>query len=719
MEQQQTTLEKSSVFQFSVRNDKVGVITIDVVGEKVNTLKAEFVQQFQDVLRQAQQHSGVKGLIITSGKIDSFIAGADISMIAGCKTKEEASALAKAGQDLFTQLENYPLPVVAAINGACLGGGLELALACHGRICSDNSKTRLGLPEVQLGLLPGSGGTQRLPRLIGVTSALDMILTGRQVNAKRALKLGLVNDVVSQDILLEVAAKWILSGKKEQRKHSMMERFWANTTLGRNILFGQAKKRTLAKTKGHYPAADRILHVIERGLEKDIQTGFKEEANAFGELAMTPVSSALRHLFFASTALKNETGSSEKPDNLHHIGILGGGLMGGGIAFVTATKANLPARIKDISDKGIAQALNYSWKALSAKVSKKRLSARERQRQMGLLSGSLDYSGFHQSNIIVEAVFEDLALKQKMVADIEGVGKGKIIFASNTSSLPIHKIAETAKYPEKVIGLHYFSPVEKMPLVEVIPHENTDEKTIATTVAFAKKQGKVAIVVGDKPGFYVNRILAPYISEALTCLVQGEPIENIDKALVQFGFPVGPIQLLDEVGIDIGTKITPILVNAFGERFASPPAVDAIIADNRKGRKNGRGFYLYAKHALPFSLGKNKKQPDPAIYRLLQIKPKNQLSSSEITERCLLLMLNEAVRCLDENIIKQPRDGDIGAVFGIGFPPFFGGPFRYMDSMGTTMVAEKLNQLADKYGEKYRPCERLVEMAKRNERFYN
>ncbi|ODQ07217.1 MULTISPECIES: fatty acid oxidation complex subunit alpha FadJ [Enterobacterales] len=717
--EQQTSLEKSSVFHFSVRNDKVGVITIDVVGEKVNTLKAEFVQQFQDVLKKAQQHSGVKGLIITSGKTDSFIAGADIAMIAGCKSKEEASALAKAGQDLFTQLENYPLPVVAAINGVCLGGGLELALACHGRICSDNSKTRLGLPEVQLGLLPGSGGTQRLPRLIGVTSALDMILTGRQVNAKRALKLGLVNDVVSQDILLEVAAKWILTGKKEQRKHSVMDRFWANTTLGRNILFGQAKKRTLAKTKGHYPAAERILYVIERGLERDIQTGFKEEANAFGELAMTPVSSALRHLFFASTALKNETGSSEKPDNLHHIGILGGGLMGGGIAFVTATKGNLPARIKDISDKGIAQALNYSWKALSAKVSKKRLSVRERQRQMGLLSGALDYSGFHQSNIIVEAVFEDLALKQKMVADIEDVGKGKIIFASNTSSLPIHKIAETAKYPEKVIGLHYFSPVEKMPLVEVIPHANTDEKTIATTVAFAKKQGKIAIVVGDQPGFYVNRILAPYISEALTCLIQGEPIEHIDKALVQFGFPVGPIQLLDEVGIDIGTKITPILVDAFGERFAAPSTVDAIIADDRKGRKNGRGFYLYAKHALPFSLGKNKKQPDPAIYRLLQIKPKSQLSSSEITERCLLLMLNEAVRCLDENIIKQPRDGDIGAVFGIGFPPFFGGPFRYMDSMGTTKVAEKLNQLADKYGEKYRPCERLVEMAKRNERFYD
>lgn len=707
------------VFQFSMRDDKVGIITIDVKGEKVNTLKAEFVNQFQDILKQAQQHSGVKGLIITSGKPDCFIAGADISMIAHCKTKEEASALAKAGQELFTQLENYPLPVVAAIDGVCLGGGLEMALACHGRICSDNSKTRLGLPEVQLGLLPGSGGTQRLPRLIGVTAALDMILTGRQIAAKKAYKLGLVDDVVSKDILLDVAAKWILSGKKKKKKHSITERFFANTTLGRNILFGQAKKRTLAKTKGHYPAAERILHVVERGLEKDIQTGFEEEANAFGELAMTPVSNALRHLFFASTSLKNETGSSEKPDNLHQIGILGGGLMGGGIAFVTATKGHLPVRIKDISDKGIAQALNYSWKALSKRVRQKRLPSRECKRQMGLLSGSLDYSGFHQANIVIEAVFEDLALKQKMVADIEDIGKGNIIFASNTSSLPIFKIAEKAQYPEKVIGLHYFSPVEKMPLVEVIPHAKTSDKTIATTVAFAKKQGKVAIVVGDKPGFYVNRILAPYISEALTCLVEGEPIEHIDKALVQFGFPVGPIQLLDEVGIDIGTKITPILVNEFGQRFASPPAVDAVIADDRKGRKNGRGFYLYNEQILPFSLGKHKKRPDPAIYSLLQVKPKSQLTSSEIAERCLLIMLNEAVRCLDESIIKQPRDGDIGAVFGIGFPPFFGGPFRYMDSMGISKITEKLNQLADKYGEKFTPCQRLVEMAERNERFYD
>lgn len=713
-----TTAKKAPVFQFTVRNDKVGVISMDVVGEKVNTLKAEFTTQFQDILKRVQQHSGVKGLIITSAKPDNFIAGADISMIAGCKTKEEASAVAKAGQDIFRQLENYPLPVVAAIHGVCLGGGLELALACHGRICSDSYKTRLGLPEVQLGLLPGSGGTQRLPRLIGVTAALDMILTGRQVNAKKAFKLGLVDDVVAEDILLDVAAKWVLSGKKEPKKQPLIERFWANTTLGRNILFSQAKKRILAKTKGHYPAPEQILHVVERGLESDMETGLQEEANAFGELAMTPVSAALRSLFFASTALKKETGSSEKSDKLRHVGILGGGLMGGGIAMVTATKGHLPARIKDISDKGIAQALNYSWKALSAKVKKKRLSARERQQQMNLLSTTLDYSGFHQTDIVVEAVFEDLALKQKMVADIERIGQGKIVFASNTSSLPIHSIAEKAQYPEKIVGLHYFSPVEKMPLVEVIPHAKTDAKTIATAVELAKKQGKIAIVVGDQAGFYVNRILSIYMSEAAICLAEGEPIEYIDKSLVQFGFPVGPIQLVDEVGIDIGMKIIQTLVNAFGDRFAAPASISAIINDDRKGRKNGRGFYLYNQHALPFSFRKQKKQADPEIYRLLNVQPKAKLSAHEITERCLLLMLNEAARCLADKIIKQPRDGDIGAVFGIGFPPFFGGPFRYMDSVGSAKLVEKLNQLADKYGEKFRPCELLIEMAAKNTRFY-
>ncbi|MBD2800963.1 fatty acid oxidation complex subunit alpha FadJ [Xenorhabdus sp. M] len=713
-----TAQREQSVFNFSVRDDKVGIITIDVPGEKVNTLKAEFVEQFLKMFEEAQQTSGLKGLVIISGKPDTFIAGADISMIAGCKTQEEATALAEKGQKLFAQIANYPLPVVAAIHGVCLGGGLELALACHARICSLDDKTRLGLPEVQLGLLPGSGGTQRLPRLIGVSAALDMILTGRQLKAKQAQRLGVVDEAVPLDVLLDVAVQHIKKGVAKRKPLAWSQRMLASA-LGRPLLFQIVHQKTQAKTHGHYPAPEKIINVIRIGLEKGLERGFQAEAKAFGELAMTEESAALRGLFFASTALKNETGSSEQPGNINNVAILGGGLMGGGIANVTAMRGHLPVRIKDISEKGINQALKYSWDLLSKRVNQRRLKSGERTRQMSLLTGTTDYSGFKQVDIVVEAVFEDLVLKRKMVSEIEENAKPETIFASNTSSLPIHKIAEIAIRPEQVIGLHYFSPVDKMPLVEVIPHAGTSEKTIATVVALAKKQGKTAIVVGDKAGFYVNRILTPYINEAGYCLVAGEPIEHIDKALVDFGFPIGPINLLDEVGIDVGTKIIPILVEQLGDRFTAPDILAAILKDDRKGKKNGRGFYSYANKKRSFwPLARKVKEVDASIYTLLKIKPSARMSSADIAQRCLMLMLNEATRCLDEGIIRSPRDGDIGAVFGIGFPPFLGGPFRYIDKLGCDKVVEILHRLASQYGERFAPCERLVQMAEQKKKFY-
>ncbi|MDC9604535.1 MULTISPECIES: fatty acid oxidation complex subunit alpha FadJ [Xenorhabdus] len=705
-----TMQPEQSVFRFSVRDDKVGIITIDVPGEKVNTLKAEFVEQFLIMFEKAQQVSGLKGLVIVSGKPDTFIAGADISMIANCQTQEEASALAEKGQKLFAQIANYSLPVVAAIHGACLGGGLELALACHARICSLDEKTRLGLPEVQLGLLPGSGGTQRLPRLIGVSAALDIILTGRQLKAKQALRLGVVDDAVPLDILLDVAVQYVKKGIVKRKPLAWSQRMLASA-LGRPLLFQMVHKKTREKTRGHYPAPEKIINVIRAGLEKGSEKGFQLEAKAFGELAMTQESEALRSLFFASTTLKNETGSSEQPAEIRQVGILGGGLMGGGIANVTVTRGNLPARIKDINEKGINQALKYTWDLLSKRVKQRRLKSSERSRQMSLLTGTTDYSGFKQADIVVEAVFEDLVLKRKMVTEIEENTKPETIFASNTSSLPIHKIAEAATRPEQVIGLHYFSPVDKMPLVEVIPHEGTSEKTIATAVALAKKQGKTAIVVGDKAGFYVNRILTPYINEAGYCLLEGEPIEHIDNALLNFGFPVGPINLLDEVGIDVGTKIIPILVEELGSRFEAPEILSAILQDDRKGKKNGRGFYLYTGR-------KKAKEVDASIYSLLKIKPAIKMLPADIAQRCVMLMLNEAVRCLDEGIIRSPRDGDIGAVFGIGFPPFLGGPFRYIDKLGSDKVVEILRRLEAQYGERFAPCERLVQMAEQKKKFH-
>ncbi|WP_414070678.1 fatty acid oxidation complex subunit alpha FadJ [Rahnella rivi] len=702
-----------SAFSLMFTNEHIGIITIDVPGEKVNTLKAEFAEQISSILHKAQQYPNLKGLVLISGKPDSFIAGADITMIAGCKTAAEASQLALKGQTVMSQIASFSVPVVAAIHGACLGGGLELALACHARICSLDDKTQLGLPEVQLGLLPGSGGTQRLPRLIGAPKALELMLTGRSLRAKQALKLGLVDDAVPYSILLQTALERVAKGRRARPVLPWQARL-AGGPLGKSVLFHFVRKQTRAKTHGNYPATEKIIDVVKTGLDQGSGNGYQAEANAFGELVMTPESAALRSLFFASTALKKETGADAQPLPLRRVGILGGGLMGGGIANVTATRAGLPVRIKDINVEGIRHALKYSWDLLEKKVRSRRLTRNEQQRQMMLISGTTDYSGFAQVDLVVEAVFEDLALKQGMVAEIEKNAAPHTIFASNTSSLPIHQIAAQAERPEQVIGLHYFSPVDKMPLVEVIPHAGTSAQTISTTVSLAKKQGKTAIVVGDSAGFYVNRILAPYINEAARCVLAGEPIDHIDKALVSFGFPVGPVQLLDEVGIDVGTKISPILVDAFGERFAAPAGFDAVLKDDRKGRKNGKGFYLYAQKGRMAK----KKQVDPAVYRLLNVTPKVQQPETEIAQRCVMLMLNEAVRCLDEKVIRSARDGDLGAVFGIGFPPFRGGPFRYIDTLGAANVVKTLEQLAQRYGEHFTPCEGLVLRAANGGLFY-
>lgn len=707
-------MDMASAFTLDIRPDNVAVITIDSPGEKMNTLKAEFGQQVRAIVRQIRDNKTLRGVVLISAKPDNFIAGADINMIARCATAQEAEALARQGQQIMAEIHGLAIPVIAAIHGACLGGGLELALACHGRVCSDDEKTRLGLPEVQLGLLPGSGGTQRLPRLIGVSGALEMILTGKQLRARQALKAGLVDEVVPQSILQQTAVELALKGRPASRSMPIRERVLAGP-LGRNLLFRLVGKKTRQKTQGNYPAAERILQVIENGLAHGCSSGYAEEARAFGELAMTSQSQALRSIFFASTDLKKDRGADAQAGPLNRVGILGGGLMGGGIAYVTACKGGLPVRIKDIQARGINHALKYSWDLLDKQVRRRYLRASERDRQLALISGTTDYQGFAHRDVVIEAVFEDLALKQRMVAEIEAHCSPQTIFASNTSSLPIGDIAAQASRPGQVIGLHFFSPVEKMPLVEVIPHQHTDPQTIATVVKLAKMQGKTPIVVADKAGFYVNRILAPYINEAMRLLVEGEPLDHIDKSLVKFGFPVGPIQLLDEVGIDTGTKILPVLEAAWGERF-SPPAniIDAILNDDRKGRKNSRGFYLYETKGRT-----SKKRPDAAVYSLLGVSaPQARLSGQQIAERCVMMMLNEAARCFDEQVIRGARDGDIGAVFGIGFPPFLGGPFRYMDQLGAGEVVAILQRLAAQYGPRFTPCENLLRMAGQGATFW-
>ncbi|ODM51740.1 multifunctional fatty acid oxidation complex subunit alpha [Vibrio harveyi] len=704
-------MSEQKAFSLKIDEQNIAWLAIDVPNEKMNTLQAAFADEMKEIFAQLKDTSGMKGVIIHSLKPDNFVAGADVRMLEACTTASEAEALAKQGQELFQQLSDLPYPVVAAIHGPCLGGGLELALACDYRVCTDSDKTRLGLPEVQLGLLPGSGGTQRLPRLIGLLPSLDLILTGKQLRAKKAKKLGVVDACVPETILLDVAKQLIEKGKnKGKKKQSTKEKLMSGSGLGRKFVFEQAAKKTNEKTRGNYPATVAILEVIQHGLEKGLAQGQELEAKRFGELVMSSESKALRSIFFATTEMKKENGAEAEPAAVNRVGVLGGGLMGAGISHVSVAKAKVPVRIKDVSNDGVLNALNYNYKLFEKQRKRRIISKAGLQSKMLQLSGGVDFTSFNHIDVVIEAVFEDLDLKQTMVADIEANAKPETIFATNTSSLPIHKIAEKAERPENIVGLHYFSPVEKMPLVEVIPHETTSEETISTVVALAKKQGKTPIVVKDKAGFYVNRILAPYMNEAAHILLANEPIEQLDGALLDFGFPVGPITLLDEVGVDIGAKIMPILVNELGERFKGPDVFDTLLNDGRKGRKSGKGFYTYK--------GK-KKEVDKSVYKLLNLTPESKLSDNDIALRCVLPMLNEAVRCLDDGIIRSPRDGDIGAIFGIGFPPFLGGPFRYMDQFGLKELVEKMNEFASKYGDRYAPCDGLLTRAGEGRNFYD
>ncbi len=721
-----------SAFNFYVRDDKVGVIEINVPGDKQNTLKEEFALQFDDAMNEVRAAQGLKGLVICSTKPGSFVAGADINMFDQLETAEDVSALSRECQQALQQLENLPIPVVAAIDGACLGGGLELALACDARIAADSSKTALGLPEVMLGLLPAGGGTQRLPRLIGIAKALDLMLTGRQLRPAQAKKLGVVDAVVPADILVEAAAKHALKLTKAPKakpdiasrlqniREEAMSLALEENPAGRKLLFQQARKQALSKTRGNYPAAEAILDVVEEGFSKGIKAGYAAEAREFGKLAMTPQSAGLRSLFHATEALKKETfvQMGVKTRDIEKVGVLGAGLMGAGIALTSVEKANCDVRLKDRDDKGLAAGLDYLHKFYDRRVSRKVLTPQAAGRQLSRTTTTTDYTGFKSCDLVIEAVFESVELKHQMVKDIEALGNKDIIFGTNTSSIPVTKIAEAAKRPENVIGLHYFSPVEKMPLLEIITTEKTSPEVIASCVAFGKAQGKTVIVVKDGPGFYTTRILAPYLNEAARLLGEGVPVRDVDNALLDYGLPIGPVTLMDEVGIDVGLKVGPILEASFGERMALPDASQMMQEKNWLGRKTGRGFYIYDEQ--------KKKGPRPVneeLYAAMGVKPDKRMDPAEIAERCIYMFANEAAHCLGDGILAEPMHGDIGAVFGLGFLPFTGGPFRFIDQVGIKAFVTRMGELAERYGRRFEPAPILVEMSKARgkakQRFYS
>ncbi len=712
----------SSTLAISIEmHDGIAVVILDLPNEPVNKINRVVRDEMAAMFDRLERDDSVKGAVLISGKADSFIAGADIEELRDIDDASDGERLSREGHALVEHFEKSRIPFVAAIHGACLGGGLEAALACKWRIVTDDRKSVLALPEVQLGLIPGAGGTQRLPRLIGVRAALDMILTGKNIRARKALQIGLVDEMVHPAILKRVAierARNLADGKRKRQGHSggAAGLFLDDNPVGRNIVFKKAREETLAKTHGHFPAPLAAIAAVEIGYTRGLPAGFREEAYQFGEMAVSDVSKQLIFLFFATNALTKDSGLPPgrvaSPRTIDKLGITGAGFMGAGIASIAVQQDTL-VRLKDADWGRVAKGVGAVSGVLRERLKKRQITKVQYGDMMALVGGTVDYSGFGNADLVIEAVFEDIGVKHTVLREVEAVIRPDAIFATNTSTIPVTQIARAAERPGRVLGMHFFSPVHKMPLLEVIVTPDTADEVTATAVAYGKKLGKTVIVVSDGPGFYANRILTPYVNEAGRLLDEGIAVETIDKALVDFGFPVGPITLIDEVGLDVAGKAGQIMYDSFGARFTPAESVRKVIDAGRYGRKIKKGFYLYDE------TGK-KSDVDLSVYDIFAPgRERGQLAEDEIQRRTVYAMLNEAARCLEDGIIHSQRDGDVGAVFGIGFPPFRGGPFRYMDSIGVASLVDQLDDLNDRYPGRYEPAAILLQMAHADARFYS
>ena len=696
------------------------------------------------IWKDLQSDTSVESIVFYSEKPGNFIAGADIAMLAKATSAEDAAGMARAGQSILSEIAASKKPVVAAINGSCMGLGTELTLACHWRIATDSPKTIMSLPEVQLGLLPGAGGTQRLPRLVGVPNALGMALTGKQVRAKQAKKMGLIDEVVAglgpglaspeentmgylRTVAINKAREIAASGGKVKRKPlGLVNRLLTFNSLFRPVALEMAARQVAKQTRGNYPAPTAILKCVTEGMTNGLSSGFAKEAKEFGRLSQTKESRALISIFFASQALKkNRFG---KPKNeCKTLGVLGAGLMGAGIADVSLNKAKLNVLLKDATEDGLARGEKQISDNLDKSVKRRIMTQLVKEQRLANLHGSITYKGFEKADLVIEAVPEDLAIKHAVIRDLEAITPNHCIIATNTSALPITDIAKGSARPENIVGMHYFSPVEKMPLLEVITHPGTSNEAAAQAVNIGIKQGKTVIVVADGPGFYTTRILMPFVAEAFALLSEGVSISKIDSVIKKYGFPVGPCALTDEVGLDVGLHIAKYLKTIWPERFAGKElvALEEFVLSGFSGRKSGKGFFLYdtPKPGLISRLmGKGGKQINPDAVKILakhQNATEKEVSDETIFLRMVGRMANEAVMCLEEGILKNATDGDIGAVFGLGFPPFLGGPFRWIDQIGAVTLTRHLEGFSSRYGPQFKPSAMLVDLAKSGKKFHD
>ncbi len=690
----------NSVFQLSIDENGLATVVFDHPERRVNVFDQRAIQDLDSLLTELEDRDDVRCAILASAKPGSFIVGADVEAIAQVTDPAEAEEGSRLGHRLFGRWDRLPFPTIVAVRGTCLGGGMELSLASSYLVLSDREDIRVGLPEIKLGIVPGWGGCIRLPRKVGLAAALDAILAGKSLRPAKAFKIGLADALVPDATFEREVRRFaenVLAGKQPRsRRPSMRDRLLEGNPLGRKIIFDQARKQVLKSTKGHYPAPLRALEVVRTGLD-DFDRGLDAEARAIGELAVSPTAKNLIHLFHLMEAAKSGGFlGDEEPAAIGSVGVLGAGVMGGGIAQLISDKKGLPVRLKDIGTEALAKGFEHAAKLFAKQVKRRWLSKAEARRKLALIRGTLDYSGFDSVDLVIEAIVENLDVKQKVFAELAGVVRPDCVLASNTSSLSIDAIGRDAQRPERVVGMHFFNPVHKMPLVEVVVGEATSAHAADTILEFSRRLGKTPVIVKSGPGFLVNRLLAFTMAEAMWLLDEGHKIESLDRAVSAWGMPLGPCALTDEVGLDVAVKVSHILTEAFPKRLTYPGWMDRMVEDGRLGAKAQKGFYRYEKG--------RRTEPDAKVYDLLGLTGRSASTPTEqIADRILLPMANEAARCLEEGVVRDAEDLDLAMIFGTGFPPFRGGLCRWADSQGVDRLAEEMERWAVSLGERFLP----------------
>lgn len=725
----------------------VGVVTFCDPDRGQNVLTLEVMEVLQSIADEAEEAaaSGVlRALLFRSAKPGSFIAGADVKAIAAVEDAREGIEAARQGQALFGRIASLPVPTMAAVQGTCLGGGTELALSCDYRVAADDDRTRIGLPEVQLGILPAWGGTTRLPRLVGLSAALGVILTGKALRTSRARRIGLVHRVLPHQEFEERSLEMmrILAGGDalppgRKRRRGLATRLLDGTPPGRALVLRGARGRVRKRTGGHYPAPFRVLDVVRRSMGRSLAEGMELEARAVGELVVSPVCKNLLFLFHLREAARKGPwgiggradegarrphvgsrsgeaaggpGVTGRADQVQRIAVIGAGPMGGGIAQVAAYNG-IPVRMKDIRHEAVAGGLAHARSVFDGAVKRRSLRKREAARRMGLISGGIDYAGTGSADVVVEAVIENMAVKRAVLQEVEAAVRPDVIIATNTSSLSVDEMAAVLERPGRFAGMHFFNPVHRMPLVEVVQGTGTDPDTVETLAALAVRLGKVPVVTRDAPGFLVNRILGPYLIEAGHLLDEGWDAAAVDRAWKRFGMPMGPYRLIDEVGIDIVAHAGRTMAEAFGDRMNPAASLTALAGSGRLGRKGGKGFYRYSK-------GK-ETDIDPSVYGDMQLSTRRSTPDvALVVDRLVLAMINEAARVLQAKIVASAADVDLGMVMGTGFPPFRGGLLKYADDRGPGEVLGAITALHESHGDRYRPCDLLTELGEAGETFH-